>query len=79
MPTKTESTAESKAECGAYFTVVHSHGVAHFTIYAQKPKVARVKKIDAYINFLTRATLGFCASTKSHKKNMFLNKKRTSV
>ena len=30
-----ESKAESTAECGAYFTVVHSQGVADFTIRAK--------------------------------------------
>ena len=33
--------AESKAECGVYFTVVHSHGVAYFTIRA-KTQVTRL-------------------------------------
>ena len=32
---------ESTTECGAYFTVVHSHGVPYFTIRA-KTQVARV-------------------------------------
>ena len=32
---------ESTAECGAYFTVVHSHGVAYLTIHA-RTQVARV-------------------------------------
>ena len=36
-----ESKAESMAECGAYFTVVHFHGVVYFTIFA-KTQVARV-------------------------------------
>ena len=32
-----ESKAESMTECGAYFTVVHSHGVAYFTIRRKSP------------------------------------------
>ena len=36
-----ESMTESTAKCRAYFTVVHSHGAAYFTIRA-KTQVARV-------------------------------------
>ena len=39
--TESESTAELKTECGAYFTVVDSHGAAYFTICV-KTQIARV-------------------------------------
>ena len=64
--TESESTAESKTKCGAYFTVVHSHGAAYFKICV-KTQVACSNYFDTPLAEWTRR---FAASFQQRLKTV---------